>query len=145
MKPKELASPNSLDRALDAALGKALRPPVPPADFRIRLNAAREHADEHDDTRALRARLERERREGLAELEAGYLRLRRRTLGTLIGGAFAAGAGFTLVIPWLKGALGADVTMAVAMLGALAGLVIPGISRLGRSALARPIQRLWES
>ena len=146
MKPRELtARPSPLDSALDAALGRALRPPVPPADWRVRLNAALAHAGEDQDAESSRVRLERERCQGLAELEAGYLRLRRRTLGTLIGGAFAAGAGLTLLLPWLKAVLGGNTMLIVAVLGGSIGLAIAGTSRPGRSAVARPLQRLWES
>jgi hypothetical protein len=138
VKPNELpARPSPLDTALDAALARALRPPAPDADFRIQLSAALVRAGRHEDTEATRVRLERERREGLAELESGYLRLRRRTLGTLIGAAFAAGAGLTLLLPWLKTTLGADAMLAVAVLGGAAGLLIAGTSRLVRAALVR--------
>ena len=145
MKPKELSARLSpLDVALDAALGRALRPPTPHADFRIRLTAALARAGQHEYTESTRMRLERERCEGLAELESGYLRLRRRTLGTLIGGAFAAGAVLTLLFPWLKAMLGADAILVVAVLGGIAGLTIAGTSRVTCSALVRPFQRVWE-
>jgi hypothetical protein len=130
--------------ALDAALGRALRPPAPPADFRIRLTATLARAGQHEDAESTRTRLERELHQGLAELESGYLRLRRRTLGTLIGGAFAAGAGLTLLLPWLKAVLGADAIWGVAVLGGTAGLMIAGTSRLVRSVLVRPLQRVWQ-
>ena len=141
MKPNELQGrPSPLDSALGEALARALPPPVPPPDFRIGLTAALARAGQHEDSESTRMRLERERREGLAELESGYLRLRRRTLGTLIGGAFAAGASLTLLFPWLKAMLGADAILVVAVLGATAGLTIAGTSRLVRSALGRPLQ-----
>lgn len=146
MKTREpSARPNPLDTALDAALGRALRPHVPPADFRLRLNAALARANERADEESPHIRLERERRDGLAELETGYLRLRRRTLGTLIGGAFAAGACLTLMLPRLRAVFGADTILVIAVLGGSVGLVMAGTSRLARSALARPFQRLWES
>lgn len=145
MKPKELSAQTSpLDIALDAALGRALRSPTPHADFRIRLTAALARAGQHEDAESARMQLERERLEVLAELESGYLRLRRQTLGTLIGGAFAAGAGLTLLFPGLKAVLGADAILVVAVLGGIAGLTIAGTSRLARSALVRPLQRVWE-
>lgn len=146
MKPEELSSrPGQLYGALDAALERALRPPAPPADFRMRLSAARAHAAEPEDAESVRMRLEHERRDGLAELEAGYLRLRRHALGTLICGAFAAGTGLRLLLPWLKAVLGSDATLVVALLGGAAALAIAGAPQLGGSALARPLQRLWES
>ena len=143
MKPKEPQT-SPLDMALDAALGRALRSPTPHADFRIRLTAALARAGQHEDADSTHMQLERERLEGLAELESGYLRLRRRTLGTLIGGAFAAGASLTLLFPWLTAVLGADAILVVAVLGGIAGLTIAGTSHLARSALVRPLQRVWE-
>jgi hypothetical protein len=111
----------------------------------MRLSAARAHAAEPEDAESVRMRLEHERRDGLAELEAGYLRLRRHALGTLICGAFAAGTGLRLLLPWLKAVLGSDAMLVVALLGGAAALAIAGAPQLGRSALARPLQRLWES
>ncbi len=125
-------------RALDAALAAALEPPALPAGFRARLDAALEESQLGTDRRAARAAaLERERREQLAELEAGYLRLRRRTLGTLIGAAFAAGAAVALALPWLQAAFGPNTPLALAGAGTLAGLVLIGASvGIGRGGIA---------
>lgn len=77
-----------------------------------------------------------------AELENGYLQLRRRTLGTLIGGAFTAGAGVALLFPWLKATLGEHSMLALAGFGGVVGLVIGVSACLGRSVLDDPIARL---
>jgi hypothetical protein len=95
-------------RALDAALSAALVPPALPADFDRRLAAALQAAPRDEWSRAARATLEQERRERLAEFESDYVRLRRRTFGTLIGAAFAAGAALTLAMPWLQRAWGTN-------------------------------------
>jgi hypothetical protein len=143
MKPEELSTQTtSFDTALDAALARALPPPVPTAEFRVRLRAALARAGDHESMESRRGRLERERREGLAELENGYLQMRRRTLGTLIGGAFAAGAGVALLFPWLKATLGEHSMLALAGLGGVVGLVIGVSACLGRSGLDDPIGRL---
>lgn len=101
-----------LDRALDGALGDVLSPPEVPETFRTRLNAALSRAAETD-LSSVRERLERERRQQLAELEASYVRVRRGTLGTLIGVAFAAGAAATIAMPWLRAHLGAYTPVAI--------------------------------
>lgn len=130
-------------RALDAALAAALRPPELPPDFDRRLSAALRAAPGEEWGRATRATLEREREETLAELEAGYVRLRRRTLGTWIGAAFAAGAGAAIGIPWLQASFGPSVLYAIAGVGTLAGLaLIAGSATAG--GLAGALTRLLE-
>lgn len=128
----------ALDAAFDAALATALEPPAVPAGFRRRLEAALEQERQAAGRRASRAAaLERERRECLAELEAGYVRLRRRTLGTLIGGAFAVGVAVTLAMPWLRAAFGADTPLALAAAGAVLGLALIAASvNAGRGGMA---------
>ena len=118
---------------LNSALARALPPPELPEGFRSIVTAgiAREAALEAAG-RAARPRLEREQRERLAELEAGYMRLRRRTLGTLIGGAFAAGAAVAVAMPWLKAMFGPNAMLALSVLGAVAGLAIGTASWLAR-------------
>lgn len=101
-----------LDRALDDALGRAVRSPELPQAFRTRLNAALSRTSDTD-LSSLRERLERERRQQLEEVEANYVRLRRSTLGTLIGVAFAAGAAVTIAMPWLRAHLGAYTPVAI--------------------------------
>ncbi|HEX4649345.1 MAG TPA: hypothetical protein VH111_10990 [Steroidobacteraceae bacterium] len=109
------------ERALDAALAHALRAPALPADFRTRLNALLGVTE--IETREMAAtRLEREYLAGLAELEAGYVRLRRRTVGLLLGGGIAAGAALPAILPWLQGLLGSYAPVALALLASAGGL-----------------------
>jgi VIT1/CCC1 family predicted Fe2+/Mn2+ transporter len=72
----------------------------------------------------VRSRFEREHRERLAELEAGYLRMRRRTLGALIGGAFAAGIAVPVALPWFNEQFGRYAPAALAAAGAAIGLCV---------------------
>src|SRR5208282_810476 len=87
---KELQN-DELHRALEAQLERTLAPPEVPAHFRAKLQSALVRAGDSSLSDA-RSRLECERRERLVELEQHYVRLQRRTLGLMIGGAFAAGA-----------------------------------------------------
>ncbi|HTX25093.1 MAG TPA: hypothetical protein VMD03_10600 [Steroidobacteraceae bacterium] len=126
--------------ALDAALGAALRPPVLPPGFERRVMAAVGAQPQGEWTRAARTKLERERLEHLAELKAGYVRLRRRTLGTLVGGAFAAGAVLTLALPALQAAFGANVSYVLAGGGALLGLALIAASLKGNRVRLRIVR-----
>ena len=128
-------------RALDAALAAALAPPELPPDFERQLAARLEDPSGQDWGAAAREALERERAERLAELEAGYIRVRRRTLGTWIGGSFAAGAAAALGLPWLQAAFGANVLYAVAGAGALVGIALV-VSSLGATGVAGALARL---
>ena len=110
-----------LDRSLDEALRSVLRAPGVPATLRTRLDAALSQA-EGTDLSALRRRLESERRQQFEALQAGYLRVQRGTLGTLIGVAFAAGAASAIAMPWLRAHLGAYTPMAITWAGAALGL-----------------------
>ncbi|MGH8319830.1 MAG: hypothetical protein ACREUL_17975 [Steroidobacteraceae bacterium] len=103
---------SGLDRTLDEALSCVLSAPEVPQAFRTRLHAALSRTAETD-LLSLRARLERERRQQLEELEAHYVLVRRSTLGTLVGVAFAAGAAATIAMPWLRAHLGAYTPMAI--------------------------------
>jgi hypothetical protein len=103
---------SALDRTLDEALGRAVSAPEIPQAFRTRLNAALSRASETD-LLLLRERLESERRQQLEELQADYVRVRRGTLGTLIGVAFAAGAAATIAMPWLRAHLGTYTPLAI--------------------------------
>jgi hypothetical protein len=131
------------DAALDGALARALTPPAPTPGFQLRLQAAlvRERASTGSRA-ASRMHAEREQREQLAELQAGYLRLRRRTLGTLIGGAFAAGAAVAVVFPWLQAGFGAHAIYVLASAGALLGIGIGTASWIGRVRIPNPFERL---
>lgn len=103
---------SGLDQALDEALSRTLSGPEVPQAFRTRLNAALSRTTETE-LRSLRERMERERRQQLEDLQAHYVRVRRGTLGTLIGVAFAAGAATTIAMPWLRATLGAYTPIAL--------------------------------
>ncbi|HUN76286.1 MAG TPA: hypothetical protein VMU40_17355 [Steroidobacteraceae bacterium] len=123
-------------RILDAALAEALRPPGLPPGFERRLARALATAPQADENRASRASLEREHLERLAELEADYVRLRRRTLGTAIGAAFAAGAVAAVAMPWLQASLGGPTLLYVlggagTLLGVALAAASLGAGRLG--------------
>lgn len=117
-------SADSREQRLDAAVSKALEAPPLPAGFRSRLNAAMARSREPAGLQTLSTRLEREHRQVLAELDAGYVRLRRRTLMALIGGAFAAGGVAAALLPWLTEMFGPAALFVLAVLGALAGVAI---------------------
>jgi hypothetical protein len=132
----------ALDTALDSALARALPPPQLPADFRARLTAAiAQEAAIEAGSPPLRALLAREERERLREFEAGYLRLRRRTLGTLIGGAFAAGTVVALALPWLRATFGSHTPLILAAAGGLIGLAIGINAWLDHSGAPRLLPR----
>jgi hypothetical protein len=132
-----------LDATLDAALARALIAPALPSGFPMRLQAALSRQAQGADERARsRALAQREQRERMAELDADYLRLRRRTLGTLIGGAFAAGAAVAVAFPWLQASFGANAIYVLAALGAVVGLGIGTASWIGRLRLPNLLERL---
>lgn len=125
--------------ALDQALSRALSaPPVPPR-LRLRVRAAMLRAGE-DELAQARRRLEREARIELAAIEQGYLRLRRRTLGTLIGAAFAAGAAVAWLMPYLSARFGANAPLVLAAAGAVLGLAIAAGSWIKRADLSELIR-----
>lgn len=126
---------SGLDRALDEALGRAVSTPELPSAFRTRLNAALARTSETD-LLSLRERLETERRQQLEELEANHVRVRRGTLGTLIGVAFAAGAAVTIAMPWLRAHLGAYTPLAITWAAVALGLGMVFLDPL-RSLLRR--------
>lgn len=117
--PNNAATP--AEHALDAALAHALRAPELPQGFRNRLQSTLAGGIEGN-LPALRQRLERERQQQLDQLEADYVRVRRGTLGTLIGVAFAAGVAVTVALPWLQAHLGTDTPMAITWAGVALGL-----------------------
>jgi hypothetical protein len=132
-----------LDAALDRSLARALSPPALPAGFPMRLQAAMAREASGPGERAVnRALAQREQRQRMAELDADYLRLRRRTLGTLIGGAFAAGAAVAVALPWLQANFGANAIYVLAAAGALVGLTIGTASWIGRLRLPNLLERL---
>ena len=106
------------------------------AGFRRALKAAiaRSGQDHHA---LLRAQLEREHRELLADLHQGYVRISRRALGTLVAAAFTAGLAAVLAMPWLSKHFGSDAWLVLAGIGAAVALVCGALSWWPRSALAR--------
>lgn len=127
---------SGLDRAVDEALGRALGAPEPSQAFRTRLTAALARTDETD-LLSQRERLESERRQQLEELEADYVRIRRGTLGTFIGVAFAAGAAVTIAMPWLRAHLGDYTPLAITWGAVALGLGIVFLDPL------RALLRRW--
>jgi hypothetical protein len=134
MNPSDEAE-DRLQRALDRALARVLSAPPLPKQLRARVRAAVLRAGDQELSQ-VRARLEREARLQLAELEQGYLRVRRRTLGTLIGAAFAAGAAVAWLMPYLKAHFGPNAPLVLAAGGAVIGLAIAAGSWLRRADLA---------
>jgi hypothetical protein len=134
--PEDMDQENRMHASLDRALARTLVPPPLPRDFRRRLDAAiaRSAAEDHA---ALRRRIEGEYREGIESIDGDYVRLRQRTLGSLVGGAFAAGVAVMLALPWLRAHFGPDALWLLPAGGALAGvgLSIPAWWR--GSSLAR--------
>ncbi len=130
---------SGLDRALDQALGRTLSAPELPHAFRTRLNAALSRTAEPD-LLSLRDRLESERRQQLEALHANYVRVRRSTLGTLVGVAFAAGAATTIAMPWLRAHLGAYTPMAITW-----GAVALGLGMVFLDPLRTLLRRLSEA
>jgi hypothetical protein len=120
-----------LDRALEGELERTLAPPELPAHFRAKLQAALVRAGDSS-LAETRSRLERERHEWLAEIDHKYVQLKRRTLGTMIGGAFAAGATAAIVLPWVTAHLGSIAPLVIAVTGAAVGVWI-GVSSWLRS------------
>jgi hypothetical protein len=129
--PGAAAPDTALERALDAALERALREPGPSTAFRARLRAAIARSDAVD-VGARRTQLERELSEQMAELRGGYVRLQRRTLAAIIGGAFASGAAAMLALPWLQEHFGSGSIIAVPLVGAVVGLAIGASQVIGR-------------
>jgi hypothetical protein len=123
-----------LQRALDQALTRVLSAPPVPRHLRARVQAAVLRVGDQALVQA-RARLEREARTQLADLEQGFIRVRRRTLGTLIGAAFATGAAVTLLMPYLTARFGPNTTLVLAAGGAVVGLAIAAGSWLKRADL----------
>jgi hypothetical protein len=108
---------------LDRALRKAIEVRDLPAGFRQRLFAAIARSPSQD-AALRREHLERERLDQLAELQRDSVRLRMKTLGSLIGGAFAAGVGTTLAWPWISETFAPHGAIALLVISAGIGLAI---------------------
>jgi hypothetical protein len=134
-----MSSPDQPDDLLNVALHKALARSLPgpelPNGFRARLLAASACIPALDHA-ARRRDLESEHHERLAALHADFIRIRRRTLGTLIGAAFTAGATMAAAVPWITAAFGWSAAYLVPGLGAGAGVAIALTAWLRRAELA---------
>jgi hypothetical protein len=134
-----MSSPDQPDDLLNVALHKALARSLPgpelPDGFRARLLAASACVPALDHT-TRRRDLEGEHHEQLAALRADFIRIRRRTLGALIGVAFTAGATTAAAIPWITAALGWSAAYAVPSVGAAVGVAIALTAWLRRAELA---------
>lgn len=129
-------SGDGLERALDRALQRNLLAPALPSGFRQRLQAAMIRRVEHNQA-TLSAALEREHEAQLAELRHDYVRLRQRTLGTLIGVAFAAGLLINFALPWISAHFGQNGVFALPAIGVAVGLALSVRVWWRRSSLAR--------
>ena len=109
------------DDALDRALAAALPTPSLPAGFAASLHTARA-AEAALDLARQRHRLEEEYERDLAALRSGYVRMRRDTLATVLGIAFAAGAVVAWGVPWLRATYGIDLSTLLPLLVLAAGL-----------------------
>jgi hypothetical protein len=131
------AKPN--DEALDQALARALAPPDVPAGFRARLLAALTRASDTD-LATRRTMLEREHRELLQVLHGDSIRLRLRTVGYLVGGAFAAGVAVTIAMPWIRATFGPESDRVMLFMWAGFGLVVGGVSWVRRNGTPQWLQ-----
>jgi hypothetical protein len=125
-----------LERALDRALQRNLVAPLLPAGFRQRLQAAMIRSAAQNQA-TLSAALEREHEAQLAELRNDYVRLRQRTLGTLIGVAFAAGVLINFALPWINAHFGPNGVFALPAIGVAVGLGLSARVWWRGSSLAR--------
>jgi hypothetical protein len=112
---------DELERALDASLTQVLAPPQPPQTLRVGLRAAIAR-DPGPGLAQARARFERELAERQTELAQQYVRLRLKTLGVMLGAAFALGAAATIMLPWLTVRLGTLAPICVASAFAVTGI-----------------------
>jgi hypothetical protein len=120
------------DEALDQALARALAPPALPTGFRERLLAALTRVGDTD-LATRRSMLEREHRELLQVLHSDSIRLRWRTIGYLVGGAFAAGIAVAVAMPWIRATFGAESDLIMLLAWAGFGLLAGGVSWVRRN------------
>jgi hypothetical protein len=111
------------DTPLDQALRQIIVAPDLPAGFRQRLTAAIARSVP-EDLASARQRLERERLEQLMELREASVRLKLKTLGALIGGAFTAGVGLALAWPWISATFAPHGDFALLAISVSIGLAI---------------------
>jgi hypothetical protein len=125
-----------LERALDGLLSRALAAPALPSGFRARLQSALARRSALD-APALRRELAREHDQQLAQLHSDFIRLRRRTLGMLIGVAFFTGVALAVALPWIVRGFGAAAMVVVPTLGAAVGVAIGLAAWLRRDQLSQ--------
>ncbi len=119
------------DVQLDRALRRIVGAPDLPAGFRQRLTATIARSAPAD-VAGLRQSLERERLEQLMELREDSMRLKLKTLGALIGGAFTAGVGLSLAWPRISATFAPHGDIALLAISVGIGLVIAVTSWLQR-------------
>ena len=125
-----------LQAALDEALARSMVAPALPVSFRRGLRAAIARSGQTDHA-VLRARLEHERQQQLAELHSGYVRVSRRTLGLLVGAAFVGGIATVLAMPWLTLHFGSSAGLVLAGIGGALALAISAPSWWPGEAISR--------
>jgi hypothetical protein len=136
-------NPSDSDAALDRALATALPAPALPAGFDARLHTAFA-AEAAGDRARLRRRLEEEHARELAALRSGYVRLRRDTLATVLGVAFAAGAAAAWAVPWLREQRGLDLSTLLPLAAVAIGMAVGAgvwVDRFGWPRWAMPRRR----
>lgn len=134
--PDERMEMSELERALDGALQRSVVAPALPEGFRQRLQSLIARSGTREQAKRIAA-LEQEHAARLAELRSNYVRLRRRTLGTLIGAAFAAGLLVNFALPWIVAHFGRDSLFALPLLGVAVGLALSARVWWRSSSLAR--------
>jgi len=122
------------DDSLDQALARALALPPLPAGFRTRLRAALTRVGDTD-LATRRRLLEREHDEQMLRLQSDSVRLRWRTVGYLVGGAFAAGVGVAIGMPWMRATFGAEAERVLLLAWVGLGLVVGAVSWVRRHGL----------
>ena len=122
------------DDSLDQALARALALPPLPAGFRTRLRAALTRVGDTD-LATRRRLLEREHDEQMLLLQSDSVRLRWRTVGYLVGGAFAAGVGVAIGMPWMRATFGAEAERVLLLAWVGLGLVVGAVSWVRRHGL----------
>ena len=134
--PHDESDDEWFERVLDQALARSLVVPSLPAGFRSQLQAAVARSTSIDHAQ-LRAAIEREHAEQLTELRSSYVLRRQRTLGTLIGGAFAAGVLLNFALPWITANFGQKGVVALPVVGVAVGLGLSLRAWWPRSSLSR--------
>ncbi|MBI3525442.1 MAG: hypothetical protein HY066_13145 [Betaproteobacteria bacterium] len=112
---------------LDRALSASLRAPALPTGFHEALRTAIER-EIGQGILVRRSALESDHLQRLAELRAGYVRVRRHMLALALAVAFTVGASATVAIPWLATAIGSDVATLAMWFATAIGIGIGAIA-----------------